>query len=155
MTFIHCNNDPDSPIWLLDLPSQTLARFHCGALPHGGHLITVDADEPPSDEVFGSFARAVESLTPGGSDHLAMCTRQFGTEVPHYLVLCNACSEEIVIHYPALGFTAGIRADGSKIAPVWSAPERFTHSQRSLILREAANTLMQTLACQVGHRNTL
>lgn len=154
MTFIQSNKNPDSPTWLLNLPSQTLARLHCGALPDGGHLVTVDADQPPSDEVFGSFARAVESVIPGGSARLAMCTRRSGTEVPDHLVLCDVCAGDVVIHYPALGVTAGIRADGSKIPPVWSHLHRFTRTQRSLILKEAANTLMQTLARQVrGHRD--
>lgn len=148
MTFIHSHDDLNSPVWLLNLPSQTLAQVHFGALPNGALLLTVDAEQPPLDDVFQSFSQAIESVNPGGSDRLVMCTRRSEAEIPHYILLCNPFANEVVIHYPALGFTAGVREDGSKIPPTWRHYQSFNRAQRSLIMRQAADTLMRELA---GH----
>jgi hypothetical protein len=90
----------------------------------------------------------LESTYPGSSLHLTAISRTaFATPFPESITLMSSSGpKEILIHYPAIGFTAGLRADGTKIPPSWKDFVIFTPAQRTHFIQQAADTLIASLA---------
>lgn len=131
--------DPAAPLWILHLPTLTLGQYQPG--PH--HRITIQDDTPSPEDALRDFSAWLEARSPGS--HLTLITSPNApTPIPESIILTSAdpATHSILIHYPALGFAAGLNQDGSKIPPVWKDPQRLTPAQRSHILAQAADTLV-------------
>lgn len=149
MVYIHSDSSgQDSSLWFFHLPTFTLAELHLGALPGACHLLTVEAGQPPPDEAFKAFANYLESMSSGASDNLALRTRSTGSPLPEYLILVPSASNLVscIIYYPVHGLVAGIRADGTKIAPIWKEPNYLQSANRNALLKQAAETLIRALS---------
>ena len=149
--FLHViPTDPESRMFLYHLPTHTLAEVFLSKGPGtpAAHLLRIAADGPAPDDAVASMAAWLESSHPGASHHLtAISQKEFPTPLPESIILMSASgTPEILIHYPAIGFTAGIRTDGTKIPPSWKNPSIFTPAQRTHFLQTAADTLMSSLA---------
>ena len=97
----------------------------------------------------------MEKINPGSSNHLVIISREdFPLPDSDYITLLSITDgAAVVIHYPAIGFTAGLTASGEKIPPIWRDPNIFTKEQRTQFLQQAADNLMQILAAHLHDRN--
>lgn len=144
MIYIQTNpEDESSSLWLFDMGTLTLAELLLAALPGGSHLLTVEAGQPPPDEAFRDFAKYLETICTGASKNLAIRTRATGVNLPNHLIMIatDTAVGGCIIHYPNRGLTAGIRGDGTKINPVWTHSNHPSSTERTALLKQAAETL--------------
>lgn len=136
---------PEDPrIFFYHSPTSTLAELKLNAGPNGDHLLCVAADSPPPDQAFSAMEDYLRSIDPNAAAGLILFTRASLSEnLPEHIILIGR-DHSALIHYPAIGFTAGIAANGSNIPPSWKNPEILTPAQRSHFLDQAAQNLLRS-----------
>ncbi len=135
---------PDDRTFFYHLATHILAELLLNAGPGGNHVLRVASDKTVPDEAFASIAAYLTRCHPLADKNLAIFSREnLGTDLPEHICMVSTGGElAAIIHYPALGFTAGFRGDGSKIPPHWQDFHRFTASQRGHLMSQAADTLI-------------
>ena len=149
MLYLHINPaDPASRLFLFHHETSTLGELFLGTGPGGSHHIRGHQSGPIPTDALDSFVEYLETTHPTSSNRLTTLSGGAAPDLPESIILMAAgkVPPAILIHYPALGFTAGIRKDGTKIPPTWTRPESLTPEQRSHLIHQAAETLMQALA---------
>jgi hypothetical protein len=144
--YLHLNPaDPDSRCFLYHHPSHTLAEHF--VTDTGDHFLRIHQDAPATDEALAAFTAWLQQSTGEASPGLTTAAGKLDpAALPAHIVFVAASGPAAaLIHYPALGFTAGLREDGHKIPPHWRDPQAMTPEQRSHLLHQAADTLMLTL----------
>lgn len=147
--------DPDQDgLFFYHLPTHTFAELQFGAGPGGSHVLKTGASDQIPEAAFLAIAAHMHRLQPGSQDFLAAISRpEFLSAFPEHTVMVSVAGETAaLIHYPAIGFTAGIRGDGSKIPPHWRDAAILTPEQRTHFLAQASDTLMQALARHAAAR---
>ena len=138
---------PDHRLFFYHVPTATLAELLLNAGPGGNHVLRVASDSPPPDDAFSAIAGHLRHAHPDAADHLTIFSRAaLAASLPPSILLVHATEKAMLIHYPALGFTAGVRGDGSKIPPTWKDPSRFTPEQRSHLIAQAKDDLNRSIA---------
>lgn len=143
--------DPDQDgLYFYHFPTHTFAGLQFGAGPGGSHVLKTSGSDQIPEAAFLAIASHMNRLQPGSSDFLAAVSRpEFLNEFPEHTIMVSVAGvAAALIHYPAIGFTAGIRGDGSKIPPHWLDPAILTPDQRSHFLATASDNLMQAIARQ-------
>lgn len=147
---LHHAITPEGRIFLLissQPPTLVEAFWHVG--PGGTHHLRGHQPEgeiPP--QVLQEITAFIEERIPGTAAGLTTLSTGPSPDLPAHLILASADRQDrsLIIHYPSIGFTAGLREDGTKIPPTWKDPAIFTPEQRSHFLHQAADTLMQAIA---------
>lgn len=147
---IYIYTDPACPeqsrAFLYHLPTHTLAE-HFVTLA-GNHHLRVHQDEAADTDALLDIMEFIEKRAGFPRIHLSSMSGKVDYAIlPPRLVLVSATGEKsAIIHYPELGFTAGVHQDGTKIPPYWRKPGILTPEQRSHFLHNAADALMQAIA---------
>ena len=151
---LYISSDPataNSRLFLFHLPTLILAELILyDGTGHPAHELRVATDSHVPDEVVATMASYLDSAHPGSSYNLRVIGREnIARLLPPFIILIGTQSSATLIHHPALGFTAGLNPDGSKIPPQWKDPAIFTPEQRKHFLHQAAETLMQEIAARL------
>lgn len=150
MLFFSTNPADDlSRSFIYHFPSHTLMEVFFGVGPGGSHHLRGHQQEGeiPMDAL--EAVRAwLESTLKGSSAAMTTLSNGQGGDLPEYLILASTSgkSKALIIHYPAVGFTAGLQDDGTKIPPYWHHPDAVPKERKSKILDHAADTLMRAIA---------
>lgn len=148
MLYIH--TDPacpqDSRSFLYHLATHTLAEHFITAA--GNHHLRIHQDGEADTETLLDMMEFLEARSDYAPLQMSsMSGRVNYALLPAHLILVSATGgKSALIHYPALGFTAGIHEDGTKIPPHWRDPACMSPEQRSHFLHNAADALMQSIA---------
>lgn len=143
--------NPEDRMFIYHDPTGTLAELLLNAGPNGNHLLRVAADTPPPDEAFAAIAAYLHSTDPDADKELIIMSHaSLAAGLPEVVFLAHATEPVMIIHHPAIGFTAGIRTDGTKLPPTWRNPDILTKEQRSHFLGQMATRLMDYLASRIG-----
>lgn len=153
---LYLTTTPEGRSFFYHFPTHTLceAFFNAGAkaVPPRGtqrthHLRGHQPEGEIPTEALLAIADWMEATRPGGSSAMTSMSSGPGKDLPEHIVFGSESDpKSLLIHYPAFGFTAGIREDGTKIPPHWRNPDLFTPEQRSHFLAQAAESLMQAVA---------
>jgi hypothetical protein len=150
---LYLYTDPAAPhnsrAFFYHIPTHTFAEHFITSAKN--HHLRVHQDGPINTDVMIQISDWLKAST--GVEDIQLITMSGKVDystLPDHLILASASGgKSVLIHYPALGFTAGIHEDGSKIPPHWRDPAAFTREQRSHIIDQAAETLMQTIGDQI------
>lgn len=137
----------DARDFIYHAPTFTLAEILFNAGPAKDNILRVASDLPPPDDAFTAFAERMHQVHPLMDRNLAIFSRaDLAATLPEHLILADTENGELIIHYPAFDFHAGIREDGTKIPPAWKDPAVFTPEQRRHFLAAASHHLMAAIA---------
>jgi hypothetical protein len=147
MTYIF--TDPAAPLesrsFLFHLPTHTLAEHYI--TPNGGHHLRIHQNLAAAEDALTSFHECIQRASDGPVSLSTMAGNVDYSALPESIILVSSEPPlSTIIHYPAIGFTAGIREDGSKIPPHWRDPAIFTPPQRSHFIAQAADSLMRAIS---------
>lgn len=141
-------------LYFYHFPTHTFAGLQFGAGPGGGHVLKTSGSAQIPESALLAIASHMNRLQPGSSEFLAAVSRpEFLHAFPEHVVMVSVAGENAaLITYPAMGFSAGIRGDSSKIPPHWQDPSILTPEQRTHFLATASDTLMRVLARHAANR---
>jgi hypothetical protein len=145
--------DPASRTFLFHAPTHTLAEHFI--TPTRTHHLRIYQEGDLSTDAMISFTDWLQAHD--GSEQIRLSVMAGGTlpQLPEHLILASASTpRSLLIHYPALGFSAGLCEDGTKIPPHWKNPALLTPPQRSYLLAHAAQTLMEAIASHARRQAT-
>jgi hypothetical protein len=148
--------DPENDrMFLYHDTTGTLAELLLNAGPEGNHLLYVSADTPTPDEAITAFAAWLHSTHPDADKKLIVCSfKSQVTSLPEVIFFVHSTEPILAIHHPAIGFTAGIRPDGTKLPPTWRNPDILTREQRRHFIAKMATKLMDHLAAYIRRQAT-
>jgi hypothetical protein len=137
-----------APTWFYHLPTHTLIQAHFAAGPDGACHLTghQPAGEIPDQAIQSVAAWLHQHLPPSASRNITALSRGPGALPPHLILLSTEAPPSILIHMPAIGFTAGIASDGSKIPPHWQKPGLLSKEQMCHVHSQAADILIAAIA---------